>query len=264
MGQRSVPLSRAVTLGLLHGPTELMPISSSGHTALVPWLRGWDYEGLDPAVRKRFEVALHGGAVLGLLVLMRGDLALARVGWRRLAMLIAATAPAALAGLALERPIERRLGRPGSIAAGLLGGSLAMAVAERFGDSDRTAHDATATDGLVLGAAQALALLPGVSRSGAVRAAARSRGFARADAERLSLELGLPVTLGALALKARELSQAEREEWQALAAGAFASFAATLAGRPLLRRAGSLVPYAAYRTALAAAVLRRLRQNAAR
>jgi undecaprenyl-diphosphatase len=264
VSQRSLPLGRAVVLGLLHGPAERLPISSSGHTALVPWLRGWDYDALDPAVRKRFEVALHGGAVLGLLVLMRGELALAGLGGRRLAMILAATAPAALAGLALERPIERRLGRPGSIAASLLAGSVAMAAAERFGGDTRVSGEATAGDGLALGAAQALALIPGVSRSGVVRAAARARGFARADADRLALELGLPVTLGALALKARELSQADREEWQSLAAGALASFAATLTCGSLVRRAGSLVPYAAYRTALAAAVLRRLRQTRAR
>jgi undecaprenyl-diphosphatase len=264
VSSRSLPLGRAVVLGLLHGPAERLPISSSGHTALVPWLRGWDYDALDPAVRKRFEVALHGGAVLGLLVLMRGELAVAGLGGRRLAMILAATAPAALAGLAFEGPVERRLGRPGSIAAGLLAGSVAMAAAERFGGDTRVSGEATAGDGLALGAAQALALIPGVSRSGVVRAAARARGFARADADRLSLELGLPVTLGALALKARELSQADRDEWQSLAAGALASFAATLTCGSLVRRAGSLVPYAAYRTALAAAVLRRLRHNRAR
>jgi undecaprenyl-diphosphatase len=260
----SLAARRAIALGLIHGPAELLPVSSSGHTTLIPWLRGWDQDSLDPAARKRFEVALHAGTVLGLLVLMRGELALARLGTRRIAMLLAATAPAAIAGLALERPIERRLGRPLSVAAGLLGGSLAMAAAERFGSSGRRGAEATATDGLALGAAQALALIPGVSRSGVVRAAARLRGFDRAGAEALSLEIGLPVTIGALALKARELSGAEPAEWLALSAGAAASFASTLASGSLLRRAGSLVPYAAYRTALAGVVLRRLRQNAAR
>lgn len=262
MEQPKLALRQAVVLGLVHGPAELLPISSSGHTALVPWLRGWAYEELEPAARKRFEVALHAGTLLGLLVVMRGEVALAGLGGRRLAMVALATAPAAVAGLALERPIERRLGRPASIAAGLLAGSLAMAIAEHFGDKERLARDATPGDGLFLGAAQALALIPGVSRSGAVRAAARARGFARADAERLAFEIGLPVTIGALALKARELRRSERGEWETLAAGACASFASTLASGALLRRSGSLVPYAAYRTAMAGAVLRRLRQNA--
>ncbi len=259
-GSGGLPLGRAVALGLLHGPAELLPISSSGHTALVPWLRGWDYDALDPAVRKRFEVALHGGTVLGLLALTRSELA--RPGGGGLALILAASAPAALAGLVFERPVERRLGRPGSIAGGLLAGSLAMTAAELLGGRTRRAADATLADGLALGAAQALALVPGVSRSGAVRAAARARGFARPDAARLSLELGLPVTLGALALKSRELSQADREEWRALAAGALASCVASAASGSLRRRTGSLLPYAAYRTALAAVVLRRLRQNA--
>ncbi|HUB76571.1 MAG TPA: undecaprenyl-diphosphate phosphatase, partial [Solirubrobacteraceae bacterium] len=127
--RRQLDLRRAVALGLLHGPAELLPVSSSGHTALVPWLRGWSYDELDPAARKRFEVALHGGALAGLLLLARGELALGALLGRRVWLLAAATLPAALAGLALERPIERRLGKPASIAAGLLGGSAAMALA---------------------------------------------------------------------------------------------------------------------------------------
>ncbi len=260
-----LPLRHAVALGLLHGPAELLPVSSSGHTTLVPWLRGWNYEELDPAARKRFEVALHAGALAGLLVVARVDIAraVAGIGARRIVVLTLATAPAAAAGFILRAPIERRLGKPGSIAAGLLGGSVTMAGADRLGARNRHSHDATALDGLALGLAQAVALMPGVSRSGAARAMARARGFAREDARQLAFEVGLPVTFGALVLKGREALRAERAEWGPLAAGAAASFASTVAVGSL-RPGGSLLPSAAYRTALAGAVLRRLRKNGAR
>jgi undecaprenyl-diphosphatase len=260
-----LPLRHAVALGLLHGPAELLPISSSGHTALLPWMRGWSYDELDPAVRKRFEVALHAGALAGLLVVARHELVhtATGLGARRIVVLALATAPAAAAGLVLQRPIERHLGRPGSIAVGLLGGSVTMAGAEHFGARDRRAQDATPLDGLALGLAQTVALIPGVSRSGATRAMARARGFASEDAQQLAFEVGLPVTLGALALKGREALRADRSEWAPLAAGVAASFASTVAVGSL-KQAKSLLPAAAYRTALSGAVLRRLRHNARR
>jgi undecaprenyl-diphosphatase len=269
MGRPSLQLRHAVTLGLLHGPAELLPISSSGHTTLIPWLAGWNYDDLDPAARKRFEVALHAGAIAGVLVVMRGEIASAVVGLgaRRIAVLVLATVPAAAAGVAFQRPIERYLGRPASIAAGLLGGSASMAVADRFGGNARHSDEANGVDGLALGLAQALALIPGVSRSGAARTAARARGFAPADAERLAFEVGLPVTIGALVLKGKETLRADRAEWTPLAAGALTAFVSTVASGTVARRlgkGGSLLPYAAYRTALAGTVLRRLRHNAAR
>ncbi|HEX2702097.1 MAG TPA: undecaprenyl-diphosphate phosphatase [Solirubrobacteraceae bacterium] len=254
-----LPLRHAVLLGLLHGPSELLPISSSGHTALVPWLRDWRYEELDPAARKRFEVALHGGAFLALSSDVAGSLMSLR--GRRALVSIVASFPAAIAGLVLERPIERRLGKPASIAAGLLAGSAAMVAAEALGSGKRRASDAGALDGLALGLAQSLALLPGVSRSGAATAAARARGFAPYDAQELASEVGMPVTLGAIALKARDLRRADRREFAPLAAGALASFASTLVAGSVVRRGSSLLPYAAYRAGVAGVVLRRLRKN---
>jgi undecaprenyl-diphosphatase len=182
-------------------------------------------------------------------------------------MLALATVPAAAAGVAFQRPIERYLGKPASIAAGLLGGSASMALADRVGGRERHSDEATAVDGLTLGLAQALALVPGVSRSGAALTAARARGFAPADAERLAFEVGLPVTIGALVLKGREALRADRAEWTPLAVGAAAAFVSTVASGTVARKlgkGGSLLPYAAYRTALAGTVLRRLRHNAAR
>ena len=254
-----LPLRHIVLLGLLHGPSELLPISSSGHTALVPWLRGWRYEDLDPATRKRFEVALHCGVVLALRSDVMRSLASLRGG--RLLLGALASVPAAIAGLALERPIERRLGKPASIAAGLLAGSLAMLAAEALGSGTRRAADAGPRDGLALGLAQSLALVPGVSRSGAALVAARSRGFAPDAAQELAFDVGVPVTIGAITLKLGELKRTEPAELGVLAAGAMASYVSTLATASLVRRSHSLVPYAAYRAGVAGIVLRRLRKN---
>jgi undecaprenyl-diphosphatase len=264
-----VALRQAVGLGLLHGPAELLPISSSAHTTLLAWHLGWEHEALDPAARKRFEVALHAGTTAALLLARRRDLAAslrARPAGASPARVVAlACVPAALAGTLLQGPIERRLGTPRTIAAALAAGSVAMVAADRHDGRRRSRADAGTADAAALGAAQALALIPGVSRSGATRAAARWRGFSRAEADALSAAVGLPITLGALALKGREAAmRSERSEWGALGAGALGAFASTLAADAALARLGrgrGLLPYAAYRVALAGAVLRRLRQN---
>jgi undecaprenyl-diphosphatase len=256
---------------LLHGPAELVPISSSGHTTLVAWYRDWSYGALDAAARKRFEVALHAGTTAALLILSRRQLRASLRGRRGtsspVAVMVAASVPAALAGKLLAGPIERRLGTPASIAAALAGGAVAMAVADLRGGEGRSRADAGLADAAALGAAQAVALIPGVSRSGATRAAARWRGFGPLEADALSGAVGVPVTLGALALKGSQALQSEHAEWGALGAGALGAFSSTVASAAAIRRLGrhrSLLPYAVYRLALAAAVVRRLRQNGSR
>jgi undecaprenyl-diphosphatase len=230
--------AEAIALGLLQGPAELLPVSSSAHIGLA--LRG----RLTGRERKEFEVALHAGTALALAVLDRRR--------PRLALLAAATAPPALAGFALERAIETRLGTPRSIAAGLLAGSAAMVLADRT-PPRRAAGEADAVDGAWLGAAQALALMPGVSRSGSTRAAARLRGFTRAGAAALSREVALPVLLGATALKSARLvaRRPGAEELRVLATGAAAAALSTAAALRLERVATPLTVWAAYRTALA-------------
>jgi undecaprenyl-diphosphatase len=260
----SLPLAQALALGALHGPAELLPISSSGHVTAIPWLLGWRYGELDEELRKSFEVALHAGTAAALLITLRGEVGeavreLDRPGLTRVALSLA---PAALAGFALERPVQRRLGTPGTVAAGLLVGAVAMALADRA--PQRRAHqEAGPADALWLGIAQAFALVPGVSRNGATLAAARLRGFTRKDANRLSRHAALPVIAGATLLKGVRLARRGPEPGttSVLAAGAGASFASTLASSWLIRqveRDRSLLPYAAYRVALAATMLRRL------
>ncbi|HWX97840.1 MAG TPA: undecaprenyl-diphosphate phosphatase [Solirubrobacteraceae bacterium] len=263
-------LRHAIALGLAQGPTELLPVSSSGHTTLIPWLLGWRYDTQEPEWRKVFEVALHSGAGLALAIEMREELAdsIRQLDGRRGTVILLSLAPPALAGLLLRGPIERRLGGPRSIALALLAGAAAMALADaRPSPGRRQLAQAGAADGLALGVAQALALIPGISRSGATVTAARARGFGRRDAQALSWEAALPVIVGASALEAlraarRGLPPGGRA---AMAGGAGGAFVSTLLSARLLRgdrAAGAgraLLPYALYRCLLAGAVLRRLR-----
>ena len=124
---------RAAALGLIQGPTELLPVSSSAHLSLIPWLAGWGWDEIDPEPRKSFEVALHAGTAAALLIGQRRELAaeLAAFDARRAAVVALSFLPPALAGYTLERQIESRLGGPGTTAAGLAAGAVAMVAADR-------------------------------------------------------------------------------------------------------------------------------------
>jgi undecaprenyl-diphosphatase len=291
--RQRLSICEAMALGALQGPTELLPVSSSAHTTLIPWLAGRSYPELDPELRKSFEVALHMGAAVALALVMRAELIDAALGLsrRRIAVIALSLGPPALAGYRLERTIEQRLGGPRSIAAGLTVGALAMALADlhpgrgtdveaadgheprhagRAGEHARAARgheDAGPRDGLALGIAQAAALIPGVSRNGATLTAARARGFARDDAQTLSWHAGLPVIFGASALKAWRLWRGgvHKGAGPALAAGAGSAFISTAASAGLLRRlrvsARSLLPFAVYRCTIAAIAVLRLRRT---
>jgi undecaprenyl-diphosphatase len=265
--QPNWPLSvaRAAVLGLLHGPAELLPISSSAHVTLVPWLLSCDLDRLEPDLRKSFEVALHAGAAAALAIALREELSpiLSRPHRRRwLELITLATAPPALAGYVLERPIEARLGTPPTIAVGLLLGSASLAIAD-LRPQERTIDDAGAGDALWLGLAQASALVPGISRGGATLTAARLRRFDRESASRLARQVALPVIAGATALKMVRLARRRLPGGAALpfAAGAAASFVSTLVSKGLineLERDCSFWPFALYRSLLALATLRKL------
>ena len=263
----ALPIHQAVALGLLQGPTELLPVSSSAHAALLPWLASWNHSQLDPELRKSFEVVLHGGAGLALAIDMRSELLqeASDMDPRRAATIACSLAPAAIAGLALRGPIERRLGGPRSIAAGLAIGAVAMALADVCGARARTLKDAGPRDGLALGLAQAIALAPGVSRSGATLTAARARGFSRGDAQTLSWHAALPVLLGVGALECGRLARSPKPAGArlALVAGTVSAFVSTLASARVLGRTPegrSLLPWSIYRGVLALAVMRRLRR----
>ena len=262
-----IAAGRALALGLVQGPAELLPVSSSAHIVLVPWLAGWDWEAIDPEVRKSFEVALHAGAAAALLVGQRELIAeeLRQFDLRGAVVLTLSFLPPALVGYRFERTIERRLGGPRATAYGLLAGAAAMLVADRR-PQRRGRGEARAGDGLALGVAQATALAPGVSRNGATLAAARWRMFSRDQANLLSRTVALPIIVGATALKGVRLGRrgATPSLRRSLAIGVAASFASTLSSQRLIRlveRDRALWPYAAYRATLAAAVLARLRRR---
>ena len=253
-----------MALGLVQGPAELLPVSSSAHIVLVPWLVGWDWDSIDPEVRKSFEVALHAGAAAALLVGQRRVIGeeLRQFDWRRALVLGLSFLPAAIVGYKLERPIERRLGGPRATAYGLLAGAAAMLLADRR-PQQRGRGDATAADGLAIGVAQAAALAPGVSRNGVTLAAARWRRFSRDQANLLSRTVALPIIVGATGLKGVRLARrgTSPELRRSMAIGVAASFASTLASQRLIglvERDRALWPYAAYRVGLAAAVLAKL------
>lgn len=262
-------LGHAVALGALQGPAELLPISSSGHVAIVPWLLGWEYTELEPGVRKTFEVLLHGATAAALLITLRGEVrdAIHDLSPRLITLVTLSFLPPAAVGYLLEQPIERHLGGPGSVAAGLIAGSVVMIWGDRAPQLRRR-EDAGAADSLWLGLAQAAALIPGVSRNGATLAVARRRQFTRQDANVLSRHVALPIIAGATILKLTRLRRRQvppGSGW-ALAAGAATSFLSTLSSTWVIRqveRDRSLMPYAVYRCALAGAVLRRRGQRSA-
>lgn len=266
-GAGRLPARRAVALGIVQGPAELLPVSSSAHIVLIPWLAGWDWEAVDPELRKSFEVALHTGAAAALLIGQRRLILEELRGFNahRALLLGLSFLPAAIVGYTLERPIERHLGGPRTTAYGLLAGAAAMVLADTR-PQRRGRGEATAADGLALGVAQAAALAPGVSRNGVTLAAARWRRFSRDQANLLSRTIALPIIVGATGLKGARLARrgTSPELRRSLALGVAASFASTLASQRLIglvERDRALWPYAAYRAALAAAVLAKLRER---
>jgi undecaprenyl-diphosphatase len=210
---------------------------------------------------------LHAGAAVALVIGQRALIAgeLRAFDLRRGALVALSLVPPVIAGFRYERQIEARLGEPRAIAGALLAGSAAMVAADRSPQT-RGPGDARPADGLALGLAQAAALVPGLSRTGATLTAARWRGFTRDQADLLSRAVAVPVIGGAAALKALRLRRrgVEPELRSAIAVGTVASFASTMASQGLLRLLGAdrpLWPYAAYRTALAAVVLVRLNRH---
>lgn len=198
---------RAVTLGVVQGLGEFLPISSSAHLILVPWFLGWPDSGLT------FDVALHLGTLLAVVAYFWRDwvrlLAAAprprsadgRLFW----LLIVGAVPGGLAGLALDNLAEQAFRSPALIAVTLSLMGLGLLAADRWGARDRDLGDIGVLDALLIGAAQALAIVPGVSRSGITIAVARWRGIERAAAARFSFLLGTPIIAGAAVFKLRHL-----------------------------------------------------------
>src|SRR5581483_2064324 len=211
---------QAIVLGITQGVTEFAPISSSGHLILVPWLFGWPILN-NASVNKTFDVALHLGTLVGALVYFRVDVARSLAAWvrsirarsistpdERVAWaLVVVTIPGAFAGATLQGVIEDKLGAPWLIAVMLAVFALVLYVVDRRARSDKQVKDVTVMGGLGLGIAQALALQPGVSRSGITITAARVYGLDRASAARFSFLLSLPIIAGAGLFKGIDLAR---------------------------------------------------------
>jgi undecaprenyl-diphosphatase len=213
-----VPIYQAVVLGIVQGLTEFAPVSSSGHLILVPWLFHWSILN-DPALNKTFDVALHMGTFFGAVAYFWGDIRKYVSGFfrsirkrsvdgpdERLAWLILwGTIPGALVGAGLESVIEEHLGAPWLIAVMLIAFGVVLYLVDRLAPHRRAIDDIRLTDALIVGVAQAVALQPGVSRSGVTITAARGRGLDREAAARFSFLLALPIIGGAGLLKTLDL-----------------------------------------------------------
>jgi undecaprenyl-diphosphatase len=210
---------QALLLGVVQGLTEFLPISSSGHLILVPWVLDFHYLEQHPEFNKAFDVALHAGTLTAVLVYFRKELlAYARgfvrtLGTRRvetederMAWLIAlATVPAAVIGAVGESTIEGKLGQPWQIAILLLVFGVLLALADRL--PERREMTGLGWGGaLTIGFAQAVALAPGTSRSGITITAARTLGLTRRAAARFSFLLLAPITFGAVLYESIDLA----------------------------------------------------------
>ncbi len=267
------PIIQALVMGIVQGLTEFLPISSSGHLIIVPYLFGWDDTFINSLA---FSVALHAGTLAALLIYFREDwLRLVPAGLatirdrslrgepdRRLAWLIViATVPAAIAGVILNDPIENAIRQPGLVAVMMVAGAAILWVADHWGSRTKSEAQLSMPAAFGIGAAQALALVPGVSRSGISISAALFAGLTRADAARFSFLMATPITALAVAYEAYKLAKGEAGvpvEVAPLVVGVVTSFVfGVLAIAGLLRyvRTRSFNIFVAYRLVVAAVVV---------
>ncbi|MGH3031771.1 MAG: undecaprenyl-diphosphate phosphatase, partial [Gaiellaceae bacterium] len=201
---------QALALGIVQGLTELLPISSSGHLILVPWLAEWEYLQTHEELNQTFDVALHVGTLVAVVAYFRWDLARLAAAWlasvrrreiatpdERIAwFVVVATIPAAVVGALAEELIAEHLGEPWQIALFLGGFAGVLWLADRR-EPARRMGDLGLGTALAVGLAQSLALAPGVSRSGITISAARFLGLDRDSAARFSFLLLVPIVFGA-------------------------------------------------------------------
>ena len=209
----------AIVLGLVQGLTEFLPISSSGHLILAPWLFGWnDFNDIE--IQRAFDAALHLGTLVAVLFYLRADLipyvreglkvvvapkkANKTIG-RRAWMFVLSAVPAGIAGALAENWITEKLGTPALIAISLMLFGVVLVWADRQ-TGTRDLDSFSTRDALLIGAAQVLALNPGTSRSGITITAARKFGFSRDAAARVSFLMSVPVIGGAVLLKLTKLA----------------------------------------------------------
>jgi undecaprenyl-diphosphatase len=247
----------ALVLGAVQGLTEFLPVSSSAHLILIPWLLNWEDPGL------AFDVALHLGTLLALLIYywqtwikLVGSLMTNDVASRRLLfLLIIASVPGAIIGLLLEKQAETIFRSPPLIASTMAVLGMVLWLVDKLSRSQRKVSDFTAADALLIGLSQALAIVPGVSRSGATITMARALGIERADAANFSFLMATPIIAGAGLLETRKLVAAGMHAavlWGFLASAVFG--VAAIAGLIRFVRTRTYQPFAWYRVAVALVV----------
>jgi len=212
---------QAIILGIVQGLTEFLPISSSGHLILVPWLFNWHFLLANPGLNKTFDVALHLGTFVAVLIYFWREVGRLLAAWvhsmtrrslaepeARLAwLLVVSTIPAAVVGVALESFIENQLGKPWIIAVAMIVFAGVMYLIDHIARLDRDLETLTWLDAVLIGVAQALALCPGVSRSGITMMTGLLLRLDRESAARYSFLLSIPVIGGAAAYKALEIAK---------------------------------------------------------
>lgn len=265
-----MPILHAIVLGITQGLSEFLPISSSGHLRLVPWLFGWHDFRHQEHLEKTFDVALHLGTLLALVAYFWSELVtLARAGLRRGALathdgrlawlVVASSVPAGITGGLFSDVIERNTGQIPLIAAMLVVFGLVLGWADRRVGS-RTIDDVTLRDALIVGAAQAVALQPGVSRSGVTMTTGRLVGLDRDGAARFAFLMAVPITAGALLFKGLSVAKdgipdgfAAPFVWGIVASGIVGWFAVW--GTLRLIRTRSFQPFVVYRVLAGLGVL---------
>jgi undecaprenyl-diphosphatase len=265
-------LFQAMVMGIVQGLTEFLPISSSGHLILVPYLFGWDDPFIDSLA---FSVVLHGGTLLALLVYFRDDwLRLIPAGFavlrdrsfrgdpdRRLAwLLVVSTIPAAIAGALLNDFVERTVREPGLVAVMLVLAGILLWLADRWGARIHALDRLSFRGALGIGLAQTIALIPGTSRSGISITAALFAGLDRTAAVRYSFLMAMPVIAGAVAFEGFKLVRGDVSDVEIgpMVVGVVSAFVSgMLAIEVLLRyvRTRSFNIFVVYRFVLAAIVL---------
>jgi undecaprenyl-diphosphatase len=271
--QPHIPILHAIVLGITQGLSEFLPISSSGHLILVPWLFNWHELDNFKDINKTFDVALHLGTFLGAVAYFWRDLSrLVPAGLRaavhrrtetrdeRLAWLLLLSAvPGALVGALFESVIERNLGHPWLIAVMLIIFAFVLYAADRAPQRLRF-EDFAARHAVIMGVCQAAALQPGVSRAGVTISAGRFLGFERDDVARVSFLMSLPIIGGAVVYKGAKLvrdgmpaGMGSAFFWGVLASAVTGLLAIYIVFRVV--RARSYSPFVVYRVLAGLAVL---------
>ncbi len=255
---------QAIVLGVVQGLTEFLPVSSSAHLSLTPWLLGWQDPGL------AFDVALHLGTLVAVLWYFRDQwLLLTAAAWRivktrriegeaerRVILLIVGTIPAGIAGLLAKDWAETVFRAPALTATALIVMGTLLWAADKWGKGDRPLGELGMRDAVLVGLAQMFALVPGVSRSGSTITAARALGIDRQSAAVFSFLLSLPITTAATIVKVpdavREHGISAELVAGVIAAGVSSWLAITVLLRYVSRHSYGL--FAAYRWVLGLAV----------